>query len=65
MLGRLGTEPDFLNRIIIDEESWFFEYDPETKRQSEDWHTPQTPRQKEARKSKLKVKNGEIIIFAG
>jgi hypothetical protein len=35
MLERLKTEPDFLNRIITDDESWFFEYDPETKKSEE------------------------------
>jgi hypothetical protein len=26
-----STEPDFLTRVITGDESWFFEYDPETK----------------------------------
>jgi hypothetical protein len=48
MLERRETEPDFLNRVITVYESWFFEYDPETKRQSEEM----SPRQKQARMSK-------------
>jgi hypothetical protein len=52
MLERLETEPDFLTGVITDDESWFVEYDPETKRQSEEWHTPQSPRQKKALVSK-------------
>jgi hypothetical protein len=52
MLERLENEPDFLNRVITGDESWFFEYDPETKRQSEEWHTPHSPRQKKVRMSK-------------
>jgi hypothetical protein len=52
----LETEPDFLNRVITGDESWFFEYDPETRRRSEKRHTPQTPKQKEARMSKSKIK---------
>jgi hypothetical protein len=36
MLERLETEPNFLNRVITGDESWLFEYDPETKRQSEE-----------------------------
>jgi hypothetical protein len=43
MLELLGTAPDFLNRFITEGESWFFEYDPETKRQSE-WRTSQDRR---------------------
>jgi hypothetical protein len=30
MLERPETKPDFLNRVITGDESWFFEYDPET-----------------------------------
>jgi hypothetical protein len=36
MLQRLQTEPDFLNPVITGDESWLFEYDSETMRQSED-----------------------------
>jgi hypothetical protein len=52
MLERLETEPDVLNRIITADESWFFECDPETRRLSEEWHTPQSLRQKKTRISK-------------
>jgi hypothetical protein len=48
MFERLGNEPDFLTRVITGDESWFYEYDPDTKRQSEEWHMPQSPRQKKA-----------------
>jgi hypothetical protein len=63
MLERLETEPVFLNRGIKGEESWFFEYGPETKGQSEEWHTPHSPRQKEARMSKPKIKKMVMIFF--
>jgi hypothetical protein len=46
MPERLETRPEFLTRAITGDESWFFEYGPETKR-----HTPQSPREK-ARVSK-------------
>jgi hypothetical protein len=52
MLERLETEAHFLNGVIIDDESWFLEYDPEIKRQREEWHTPQSPRQRKARMNK-------------
>jgi hypothetical protein len=39
MLERLQTEPDFLTRVITGDESWFYEHDPETERQSEEWQT--------------------------
>jgi hypothetical protein len=52
MLEQIETEPDFLNRVITGDASCFLEYDPETRRQSEEMNTPQTPTQKKARMSK-------------
>jgi len=34
LLGRLKIEPDFLDKVITGDESWVFDYDPETKQQS-------------------------------
>lgn len=42
----LETEPEFLNWIVTSGDLLFFECDSETKRQSEEFHTPQSPRQK-------------------
>ena len=39
-----------------------FDYDPETKRQSEEWHTKSSPRPKKARMSRSTVKT-MIIAF--
>ena len=37
IIERLQTEPDLLHRVITGDDSWIFEYDPETKRQSCHW----------------------------
>jgi hypothetical protein len=37
-------KPGFLNTIITGEESWWFQYDPETKRQSVEWQLHSSPR---------------------
>ena len=55
ILTRLETDPNLLVRIITDDESWIFEYDPFTKRQSLEWKSPTSPRSKKARMSKVKV----------
>ena len=39
-------DPGFLNSTLIGEESWMFEYDPESKRQSSEWHTQSSPKPK-------------------
>jgi hypothetical protein len=49
MLERRETKPDFLNRVITCDESWFFEYEPETKRQSEEMCTPQSPKREQTK----------------
>ena len=50
-----GTDPkdrNFLKNVITGDETWIFEYDPETKRQNKEWHTSASPRPKKARRSK-------------
>ena len=37
--GRLKIEPNCLDKVITGDESWVFDYDPETKPQSSEWHT--------------------------
>ncbi|XP_054717601.1 histone-lysine N-methyltransferase SETMAR-like [Uloborus diversus] len=54
---------NFLDNVITGDESWIFEYDPETKRQSAEWHTTASPSQKKARMSKSRVKSMLIVFF--
>jgi len=62
-LDRVTSEPDFLQRVITGDETWVFEYNPTTKRQSSELHTSQSPRPKKARMSKSRVKSMLIIFF--
>ena len=55
--------PSFLDNVITGDESRVFEYDPESKRQSAEWHTPTSRRQKKARMSKSRVKSMVIVFF--
>ena len=61
ILTRLETDPNFLGRTITGDESWIFEYNPFTKRQSLEWKSPTSPRPKKARMSKSKVR---VMLFA-
>jgi hypothetical protein len=45
LLDHLEREPEFFSRVITGDESWIVEYDPETKHQSWEWHTSNSPRQ--------------------
>ena len=62
LLGRLEIEKIFLDILITGDESWVFDYDPETKRQSEEWHT-KSFRPKKARMSRYRVKTMIIVFF--
>lgn len=56
-------DPNFLDNVITGDESWIFEYDPESKKQSAEWHTTSSPRQKKARMSKSRMKSMLIVFF--
>ena len=63
LMDRLEREPEFFSRDITGDESWVLEYDTETKRQSREWHTANSPRPKKARMSKSKIKSMLISFF--
>ena len=48
-----AQDSNFLNMVITGEESWIYEYDPETKRVKE-WKHRGSPHTKKARKNCLK-----------
>jgi histone-lysine N-methyltransferase SETMAR len=50
-----GNEGMF-DRVITGDETWCFQYDPETKRQSKQWKTQDSPWPKKARMSRSQVK---------
>ena len=63
VLEHLQTEPDLLQRVITGDESWIFEYDLETKRQSLRWKCPSSPKPNKARQSRFKIKLMLIAFF--
>ena len=63
LLDHLEREPEFFSHVITGDETWIFEYDPETKCQSQEWHTANSPHPKKARMSKSKIKSMLICFF--
>ena len=61
MLEKIEDDPDIFTQIITADETWVFQYDSETKRQSMQWKTAESPRSKKARISKSKIK---VILVA-
>jgi predicted DNA-binding protein YlxM (UPF0122 family) len=44
ILQNIENDPNILEKVITFDESWFFQYDPESKRQSMHWKKPSSPR---------------------
>lgn len=63
LLKTIEDDPDFLGRVITGDETWVFQYDPETKRQSLQWKSPSSPRPRKARMSKSRIKVMLIVFF--
>ena len=62
-LENIENDPDFFLNVITCDETWIFQYDPETKRQSMHWNSSQSPRKKKARMSKSKFKAMLSVFF--
>jgi hypothetical protein len=60
-LERFDAEGEtFLSRIVTGDETWAHHYEAETKRQSVEWHHPQSPRKK---KFKTTTSAGKVMII--
>jgi len=63
ILEQLETEPNLLKRVVTGDESWIFEYDPLTKRQSLEWKSALSSRPNKARMLSPKTKVLLIAFF--
>jgi len=62
-LENIKNDSNFLLNVITCDETWIFQYDPETKRQSMHWKSPQSPRKKKVHMSKSKFKAMMTVFF--
>ena len=63
ILELLETEPNLLKRVVAGDESWIFEFDPLTKRQSLEWMSASSPRPKMSRVFKSTIKVMLVAFF--
>ena len=54
---------NFLNSIIAENETWCFRYDLTTKRESAEWKSPASPKGKNVRLQKSKVKTMLVYFY--
>jgi hypothetical protein len=55
ILQNIDSDPDFLENIITYDESWFFQYDAESKCLFMHWKSPSSPRQKKAWAEQIQI----------
>jgi len=63
LLEQVEGNPELMDRVIIGEESWLIQYNPQTKHQSLEWRSEGSSRPKKARMSKLEVKYMLVCFF--
>ena len=63
LLHEVWNDATFVNSIITEDESWCFQYDPQTKRQSAEWRSTGTPPSKKVRRQPSTTKM-MIIVFS-
>lgn len=63
LIDCVENNENFLKTVITGDESWVYGYDPETKVQSSQWKTANSPRPKKARMSRSNVKTLLIVFF--
>ena len=63
LLEHIKNDKNVFKHVIIGDETWILEYNPDTKRQSSEWQTSNSPRPKKAKMSKSKIKTMLICFF--
>jgi len=58
-----NKDKNFLDKIVTGDESWCYQYDPTTKRQSMEWRDPEEGRPTKIRAVKSKIKTMLITFF--
>jgi hypothetical protein len=62
-LKQARDDPNFISNIITGDETWMYGYDPETKQQSSQCKSPNSPRAKKARQFRSNVKSMLIVYL--
>jgi len=63
LLETANNDADFLKKVITGDESWVYGYDPETKAQSSQWKSPESPCPKKVRQSRSNIKVMLTVFF--
>lgn len=61
--SRVSNGPSFIKSIIMGDKIWVYGYDPETKVQSSQWKTANSPRPRKCRQVRLKHQSNARCFF--
>ena len=62
-IENIENDPDFFQNVITCNETWIFQYDPETKRQSMHRKSPQSPRKKKSAHEQVQIQSNDECFF--
>jgi hypothetical protein len=62
IIAMANADKNVVNKIITEDETWCFAYDPETKRQNSEWVGETSPRPKKLKFQKSRIKTIFIIF---
>jgi histone-lysine N-methyltransferase SETMAR len=57
-------DPNFISNITTGDETWMYVYDPETKQQSSQWKSPNSPRPKKSDSSSQQCRVHVELFFS-
>jgi hypothetical protein len=63
MKQQARDDSNFISNIITGDETWVYGYDPETRQQSSQWKSPNSPRPKKVRQIRSNIKS-MLIVFS-
>lgn len=63
LVATARNDPNFMRSIVTGDETWCFQYDPESKRQSAVWKAPSSPKAQKTRRVPSKIKTMLITFF--
>ncbi|XP_029342293.1 uncharacterized protein LOC115033595 [Acyrthosiphon pisum] len=61
-MEQIENDHSFLECVITGDKSWIYEYDPEMKRQSQEWHTSQHHRGKKKKNEQLNQNDADLLL---
>jgi len=60
---QVGNDPQILSKVVTEDQTWCYGYDPETKQASSQWKTPNSPKPKKAQQVWSNIKSCWLVFL--